>query len=164
MSSRSNMLVLLAVHDTVRPTRGTRCELRHPANAPNRDWWSKALSLGARLLDRAHHVHPSGHTSKCCEALAVRVAVSAEVEGWLIADADEKVGRRGVRARAGHRQRSVLVPESSGVRPLEVDGRKTSSLALWVRSALNHLDTDGVVGLVGCGDRTMKHAAGIKPA
>src|SRR6185503_15421227 len=83
---------------------------------------SECLAIRSALANLAHHIHALGHLAKRREALAVRVALTGEVQFRLVTDADEEILLRRVRTVARHRNRAVPMPQAGVARALERDG------------------------------------------
>src|SRR5262245_4814769 len=130
-----------------------------PAGRPDGYGWGQRLPLGWRGLDPADHVHAPDHAAEGCKALPVGVALAAEVQLGLVADADEEVGGGRVGPVAGHGERAVTVTQPRSARPLEGDGGEVVLLAGGSDARLHHLDADGVARLVVGPDGAMEAAA-----
>ena len=104
----------------------------------------RAVRRRRRLLDLADHVHARDHPSEGREALAVGVALAAEVERRLVVDADEPARGGAVGGAARHRHRAVHVLQPGDAGALERDGAgsRTSTFAVtpaWITSILTVL-------------------------
>jgi len=99
-------------------------------------------------VNRPHHVHAIDHPAERGKALAVGVPHASDIEGRLVADADEETVGRRVRAGSPHRDSSIDVPESRLAGPLERDRGEGVRCRVGIAAALNDRDPDGVVGLV----------------
>jgi len=62
-----------------------------------------------RLVDALYDVNATDHLAEGGEALAVGVALAAEVERGLVAESDEEVGGGGIGAVAGHGESTFAV-------------------------------------------------------
>ena len=93
------------------------------------------------------------------EALAIGVALTAEVEGGLVADAEEKIGGGGVRAVAGHGDDSVGVLYASNIRALERNRREFKGT--FSRPGLDDGNLDLTHRLIVQANGAMKAALGV---
>ena len=120
----------------------------HTSDLDDLDRRFQRLPFGRRLLDLLDHVHALDHLAERGEALAVRVALAAEVELGLVADADEEVGGRGVGpSRAIEIVPSLWASFVSCVRSSLI-GLNSSFIFAGVDAGLDDLDLHLVVGLV----------------
>ena len=62
----------------------------HPHSSLNAQRRIEALASGRHSMDLADELHPLGHPTEDGKALAVGVALSTEIEFWLVANADEE--------------------------------------------------------------------------
>ena len=109
-------------------------------------------------LDFADNVHAFGDPAEGGEALAVGVTLAPEIEGGLVADADEEVGFGGVGVlAAGHGEGAVFVEKAGDGGAFEGDERE--GRGLFASPTLDDVDLDGVVGLVVRFDGAMEKAA-----
>ncbi|GAA4989553.1 hypothetical protein GCM10023317_16090 [Actinopolymorpha pittospori] len=69
---------------------------------PDLDWRIEALTVLWGLMDRVYDIHAGGDMAEGCESLTVRITQATEIERRLVANADEELLFRGVRAAARH--------------------------------------------------------------
>ncbi len=103
--------------------------------------------IGGLSLDFADDVQAFGDPTEGGETLAIGVAFAAEIEGGLVAEANEEVGFGGVGVLvASHGEGAVLMVEAGDRGPFEGDGRVGGRLV--VAASLDDFDFDRAVGLV----------------
>ena len=114
----------------------------HAADAEDPDHRRQRLPVGRGHLNLLHHVHAADDAAEGGEALAVGVALAAEVELRLIADADEELvaavsgPERAIESVPSMCDSPVTLVRSSGI------GGKKSAAAFRVRRGLDDLDLD----------------------
>ena len=121
----------------------------HPAAArPLRLGVGDARGGGGGALNLPHDVHARHDAAKPGKALAIGIAHAAEVERWLVVDADEPPGGGAVGSAPRHRHDAVLMQQARFVRALEGDGGKAFLGPIGVDARLDHLDLDRAFRLV----------------
>ena len=108
----------------------------------------RVVDEGAAWIFRTTSI-PATTRPKAPEALPVRIAVAAEIERWLIVDADEPARRGAVGPAARHRHHRVLVQDAGDARTAAsaIAGNPSFARAA-VYACLDHLNLHGALGLV----------------
>src|SRR5262249_630721 len=124
----------------------------------------QGLSPGRRRLDGPDHLHALDHAAEGGESLAVRVALAAEVQLRLVADAQEEVRGGGVRAGAVQGDGAGLVRQPGVALPLQLDRREPVPGPARVDAGLDDRYLHLVAGLVVGPHRAVEAAAVVELA
>src|SRR5204862_2926360 len=99
---------------------------------------------------------------ECCKALSIWVPLAAEIEFWLISDADEKLVGGGVHGVTGHRDGAVAVRDAGLAGSLERDRRKELLASARVCGSLDDRNLHRLLALIVGADGAMKEAAVVQ--
>jgi hypothetical protein len=99
-------------------------------------------------VDTPDNLHTLYYQAKSGKTLSIGVTSSTMVELGLVTDTDEKLGLGRVWLEAGHRDRTVPMPEAGLGGGLQQDGRQLGWVFAHAQPTLNYLDLDGALGLV----------------
>ena len=121
----------------------------------------QVLALVGQCLDGPGYLHAPYHLSKSGKALSVRIPFASEIQGWLVANANEKFGGGSAGLHAGHGDHSIGMDDSGEFGAFMDDGSFGIKNIILKESPLDHLDFHLAIWLVIHSDHSVEEAVCI---